>query len=194
MHVAELHTMGTGMGVCCRQRTAEVLFEEMPGAFDVVACMEMLGHVLDQAVGSVNALTASSVEYRSVAWRLSTLLSRNIDLSPSPRAGKLSVSGVGCGGVCRSRRALPNLACRGLRRCCGAGGRLDLHERASGGAPQGGDRVGSAGLFLLSMWVRISFVTAGASMQAMIRSAPPQAGQVSISMPRTRLRRRDHVV
>jgi len=44
------------------------------------------------------------------------------------------------------------------------------------------------------MWVRIFLLTAGSSMQAMIRSAPPQAGQVSMSISKTLLRRCAQVV
>jgi hypothetical protein len=41
----------------------------------------------------------------------------------------------------------------------------------------------------VSRWVRIFWITTGSSMQAMIRNAPPQAGQVSMSMPTTRFSR-----
>jgi hypothetical protein len=37
-------------------------------------------------------------------------------------------------------------------------------------------------------------ITAGSSMQAMTRSAPPQAGQISMSMPKTRLSRCAQVI
>jgi 2-polyprenyl-6-hydroxyphenyl methylase/3-demethylubiquinone-9 3-methyltransferase len=47
LRVAELHTLETGVEVDYRQITAEALAEEMPGAFDVVTCMEMLEHVPD---------------------------------------------------------------------------------------------------------------------------------------------------
>ena len=71
---------------------------------------------------------------------------------------------------------------------------LDQNQRACGGARRGGNRAGSAEAFLLSMWVRIFLITAGSSMQAMICSAPPQAEQVSMSMPKARSRRCDHVI
>jgi 2-polyprenyl-6-hydroxyphenyl methylase/3-demethylubiquinone-9 3-methyltransferase len=45
LRVAELHTLETGVQVDYRKTTAEALAEEMPGAFDVVTCMEMLEHV-----------------------------------------------------------------------------------------------------------------------------------------------------
>ena len=58
-------------------------------------------------------------------------------------------------------------------------------------------RIGRASLVLddarggvfRSRWVRIFSITWGSSMQAMILTAPPQAGQVWMSMPNTRFRR-----
>jgi len=47
--VARLHAQQSGTGVDYRERTAEALAEEMPGAFAVVTCMEMLEHVPDPA-------------------------------------------------------------------------------------------------------------------------------------------------
>ncbi|EXJ14141.1 bifunctional 2-polyprenyl-6-hydroxyphenol methylase/3-demethylubiquinol 3-O-methyltransferase UbiG [Imhoffiella purpurea] len=45
LRVAELHTLETGVQVEYRRIPVEVLADEMPGAFDVVTCMEMLEHV-----------------------------------------------------------------------------------------------------------------------------------------------------
>ncbi|MFZ2289439.1 MAG: bifunctional 2-polyprenyl-6-hydroxyphenol methylase/3-demethylubiquinol 3-O-methyltransferase UbiG [Halopseudomonas yangmingensis] len=45
--VARLHQLESGVEVDYRQTTAEELAAEMPGAFDVVTCMEMLEHVPD---------------------------------------------------------------------------------------------------------------------------------------------------
>jgi len=59
LRVAELHTLESGVDVAYRQITAEALAEEMPGAFDVVTCMEMLEHVPDP--GSVVAACARLV-------------------------------------------------------------------------------------------------------------------------------------
>jgi 2-polyprenyl-6-hydroxyphenyl methylase/3-demethylubiquinone-9 3-methyltransferase len=59
LRVAELHTLETGVEVDYRQTTAEALADEMPGAFDVVTCMEMLEHVPDP--GSVVAACARLV-------------------------------------------------------------------------------------------------------------------------------------
>lgn len=47
--VARLHQLESGLDIDYRQITAEALAEEMPGAFDVVTCMEMLEHVPDPA-------------------------------------------------------------------------------------------------------------------------------------------------
>jgi 2-polyprenyl-6-hydroxyphenyl methylase / 3-demethylubiquinone-9 3-methyltransferase len=59
LRVAELHTLETGVAVEYRQITAEALADELPGAFDVVTCMEMLEHVPDP--GSVVAACARLV-------------------------------------------------------------------------------------------------------------------------------------
>jgi 2-polyprenyl-6-hydroxyphenyl methylase / 3-demethylubiquinone-9 3-methyltransferase len=50
LKVAQLHALeaGTG-GVEYREASAEALAAQMPGAFDVVTCMEMLEHVPDPA-------------------------------------------------------------------------------------------------------------------------------------------------
>ncbi|MGZ5087481.1 MAG: bifunctional 2-polyprenyl-6-hydroxyphenol methylase/3-demethylubiquinol 3-O-methyltransferase UbiG [Usitatibacter sp.] len=47
LKVAMLHRMESGSGVDYRLVSAESLAAEMPGAFDVVTCMEMLEHVPD---------------------------------------------------------------------------------------------------------------------------------------------------
>ena len=57
-----------------------------------------------------------------------------------------------------------------------------------GGARHGGRRGASGATAFASRWVRIFSITAASSMQAMIRTAPPQVGQVSMSMSNTRLR------
>jgi len=60
---------------------------------------------------------------------------------------------------------------------------------ALGGARQGG-RIAALGAGACAFrWVRTFSITAGPSIQAMMRTAPPQAEQVAISMPKTRLRR-----
>lgn len=47
LKVARLHTLESGVQVDYREQTVEALAEQMPGAFDVVTCMEMLEHVPD---------------------------------------------------------------------------------------------------------------------------------------------------
>ena len=50
LKVAQLHALEAGTPhIAYRQVAAEVLADEMPGAFDVVTCMEMLEHVPDPA-------------------------------------------------------------------------------------------------------------------------------------------------
>ena len=65
-----------------------------------------------------------------------------------------------------------------------------------GGARHGGNGEAStegSGAFL-SRWLRIFSITTGSSMHAMILSAPPQARQVAMSMPKTRIRRCAQVI
>lgn len=49
LKVAQLHLKESGLQVGYRLQSAESLAEEMPGAFEVVTCMEMLEHVPDPA-------------------------------------------------------------------------------------------------------------------------------------------------
>jgi len=49
LRVAELHTLETGVEVEYRRVPVEVLADELPGAFDIVTCMEMLEHVPNPA-------------------------------------------------------------------------------------------------------------------------------------------------
>ncbi|HEX3848443.1 MAG TPA: bifunctional 2-polyprenyl-6-hydroxyphenol methylase/3-demethylubiquinol 3-O-methyltransferase UbiG [Steroidobacteraceae bacterium] len=49
LDVAELHAIESGTAVEYREVAAEGLHDEMPAAFDLVTCMEMLEHVPDPA-------------------------------------------------------------------------------------------------------------------------------------------------
>ncbi len=49
LEVARLHLLESGLDIDYRCLTAEGLAAEMPGAFDVVTCMELLEHVPDPA-------------------------------------------------------------------------------------------------------------------------------------------------
>ncbi|WP_456446129.1 bifunctional 2-polyprenyl-6-hydroxyphenol methylase/3-demethylubiquinol 3-O-methyltransferase UbiG [Thiolapillus sp.] len=60
LEVARLHLLESGLEVDYRQVPVEKLAAEMPGAFDVVTCMEMLEHVPDP--GSVIRACATLVK------------------------------------------------------------------------------------------------------------------------------------
>ena len=60
LEVARLHLLESGVEVDYRQVPVEKLAEEMPAAFDVVTCMEMLEHVPDP--GSVIRACATLVK------------------------------------------------------------------------------------------------------------------------------------
>ena len=59
LRVAQLHALESGVQVEYREASSEALATEMPGAFDVVTCMEMLEHVPEPA--SVVAACATLV-------------------------------------------------------------------------------------------------------------------------------------
>ena len=77
---------------------------------------------------------------------------------------------------------------------------VQSNKPACGGPREGGNRAGAVEVSLVSRWVRgvvqgctgygpkdgIFLITAGSWIQAMIRSAPPQAGQAWMSMPNAR--------
>ena len=74
LKVAQLHALETQTPhVAYRCVSAEALSEEMPGAFDVVTCMEMLEHVPDPA--SVVAACARLV--RPGGWVFFSTINRN---------------------------------------------------------------------------------------------------------------------
>ena len=60
LRVAQLHALESGVQVEYREASSEALATEMPGAFDVVTCMEMLEHVPEPA--SVVAACATLVK------------------------------------------------------------------------------------------------------------------------------------
>lgn len=60
LRVAQLHALESGAEVEYREASAEALAAELPSAFDVVTCMEMLEHVPDPA--SVVAACATLVK------------------------------------------------------------------------------------------------------------------------------------
>ena len=74
------------------------------------------------------------------------------------------------------------------------GGLAQSNSPAWGGARHGGRREASGAPPFASRWVRIFSIINGSSMQTMILTAPPQAGQVSMSMPNTRFRRCAQVI
>ncbi|MBK5967999.1 MULTISPECIES: bifunctional 2-polyprenyl-6-hydroxyphenol methylase/3-demethylubiquinol 3-O-methyltransferase UbiG [Thiorhodovibrio] len=47
LHIAELHTLESGVQVDYRRTSAEALADESPAAFDAITCMELLEHVPD---------------------------------------------------------------------------------------------------------------------------------------------------
>ena len=73
LKVAMLHRLESGRDVDYRLVSAEALAGEMPGAFDVVTCMEMLEHVPDPA--SVVAACARLV--RPGGWVFFSTINRN---------------------------------------------------------------------------------------------------------------------
>lgn len=60
LRVAQLHALESGAQVDYREASAETLARELPAAFDIVTCMEMLEHVPDPA--SVVAACATLVK------------------------------------------------------------------------------------------------------------------------------------
>jgi 2-polyprenyl-6-hydroxyphenyl methylase/3-demethylubiquinone-9 3-methyltransferase len=60
LRVAQLHALESGAQVEYREASAEALAQELPAAFDIVTCMEMLEHVPDPA--SVVAACATLVK------------------------------------------------------------------------------------------------------------------------------------
>ena len=82
LSVARLHAVESGLDVEYRQISAEALAAEAPGAFDVVACLEMIEHVPDpQSIVSACAALAkpgghvffSTINRNPKAWALAVV-------------------------------------------------------------------------------------------------------------------------
>jgi len=71
--VARLHLMESGREVDYRAVAAETFAAERPGAFDVVACMEMLEHVPEPA----STVAACAALVRDGGWVFLSTLNRN---------------------------------------------------------------------------------------------------------------------
>jgi 2-polyprenyl-6-hydroxyphenyl methylase/3-demethylubiquinone-9 3-methyltransferase len=80
--VARLHAMETGVRIDYRLVSVEALADAMPGAFDVVTCMEMIEHVPDPAavVAACGRLTRpgghvvlSTINRNPKAWALAVV-------------------------------------------------------------------------------------------------------------------------
>jgi 2-polyprenyl-6-hydroxyphenyl methylase/3-demethylubiquinone-9 3-methyltransferase len=73
LRVAQLHALESGTAVEYRMTSAEDLALELPGAFDVVTCMEMLEHVPDPA----ETVRACSALARPGGWVFISTINRN---------------------------------------------------------------------------------------------------------------------
>ena len=73
LRVAQLHALESGTAVDYRESSAESLAAQLPAAFDVVTCMEMLEHVPDPA-STVNACSALA---RPGGWVFFSTINRN---------------------------------------------------------------------------------------------------------------------
>jgi len=73
LKVAALHAMETGSRVDYRLVAAEAMADEMPGAFDLVTCMEMLEHVPDPA----SVVKACSRLAKPGGWVVFSTINRN---------------------------------------------------------------------------------------------------------------------
>ncbi len=82
--VARLHLLESGIEVDYRECSAEALAGESPGAFDAVACMEMLEHVPDPA-----AILAAAATLLKPGGRLFAST-----LNRTPRAFALAIVGA----------------------------------------------------------------------------------------------------
>jgi len=73
LRVAQLHAIESGASIDYRETSAEALAAELPAAFDVVTCMEMLEHVPDPA----STVAACSSLVRPGGWVFFSTINRN---------------------------------------------------------------------------------------------------------------------
>jgi 2-polyprenyl-6-hydroxyphenyl methylase / 3-demethylubiquinone-9 3-methyltransferase len=73
LRVAQLHAIESGASIDYQETSAEALAAELPAAFDVVTCMEMLEHVPDPA----SAVAACSSLARPGGWVFFSTINRN---------------------------------------------------------------------------------------------------------------------
>jgi len=73
LKVAQLHLLESGRKVDYRLTAIETLADEMPGAFEVVTCMEMLEHVPDPT----STIAACARAAKPGAWLFFSTLNRN---------------------------------------------------------------------------------------------------------------------
>ncbi|MEC8102616.1 MAG: bifunctional 2-polyprenyl-6-hydroxyphenol methylase/3-demethylubiquinol 3-O-methyltransferase UbiG [Pseudomonadota bacterium] len=84
LNVARLHALESGVNVEYRQVPVEELAEEMPGAFDVVTCLEMLEHVPDPA----SIIAACKKLVKPGGWVFFSTINRN------PKAYAMAIIGA----------------------------------------------------------------------------------------------------
>ena len=85
LKVAQLHALEAGTSrVDYREVAAEALAEEMPGAFDVITCMEMLEHVPDPA----SIVRACATLAKPGGWLFFSTINRN------PKAFLMAIVGA----------------------------------------------------------------------------------------------------
>ena len=74
LKVAQLHLLESGLEVDYRKVEAEALARDMPGAFDVVTCMELLEHVPDPSA----MVQACATLARPGGWLFFSTINRNL--------------------------------------------------------------------------------------------------------------------
>ena len=97
-------------------------------------------------------------------------------------------------GVLMDERSAAAIGAGVAQLCANPPERAATRRYAEGFCWHGGHSNASGPAAFASRWARIFSMTCASSMHAMIRMAPPQHEQVSISMPKTRLRCCAHVI